>query len=64
MARKKQLSGGARLKLAGRHPVLLGLEPHEHAEIKAAADADGRSVSKFFIRAAIAAARKQLAKSS
>lgn len=63
MAKKKtQASGGARLKAAGRHPVLLGLTPEQRAKIQAAAAADNRPVTQFLVHHGLAAAEKILEK--
>ena len=56
----KQASGGARLKAAGKHPVLLGLLPDQAEKIRAAAEADGRPLTQFFIFHGLAAAEKIL----
>ncbi len=56
----KQLSGGARMKLAGRHPVQLGLEPTVLALIRQAAEIDSRPVTQFIMLAALAAAKEKI----
>ena len=64
MARKRSparpASGGKRLTASGRKPVLLGLTPEQHATLKAAAQKDGRPMTQFALRAALAAAEKIL----
>ena len=58
----KQLSGGARLVAAGRHPQTLGWEPGDWAVIEEAARLEFQPVTKFVQRAAIIAARKIIRK--
>lgn len=60
----KQASGGARLKAAGKHPVLLGLTADQIATVKAAAEHDGRPVTQFLVYHGLQAAKKILGKSS
>ncbi len=60
----KPTSGGARLKASGRHPVLLGLMPDQLATARAAANADGRPLTQFFVHHGLAAAEKILKKSA
>ncbi len=56
----KQLSGGARMKLAGRHPILIGVEPGELELIRQAAKVDRRPVSQFVLLASLAAAKEKI----
>ncbi len=46
-AKKKPLSGGARLIASGRSPMILGWTPEDRAIIEAAAHAEGRSLANF-----------------
>jgi hypothetical protein len=62
-AKPKQASGGARLKASGRHPVLIGFLPDELADLRAAAEKDGRSVTQFVRHHILTVARKKLGKS-
>jgi len=55
---KKQLSGGARLKLSGKHPILLGVSEEHFQEFSAAAAIENRPVTQFVIHHALMAARK------
>lgn len=56
----KQLSGGARLALAGKRPVNLGLTPEQHDTIREAAEKDGRPITQFLTHHGLAAAKKIL----
>ena len=61
MARKpKQRSGSARQTAAGRKPVLLWLEPSEHARLRRAAAADKRPMTQFLIYHGLLATEKIL----
>lgn len=61
---EKPLSGGARMKAANRHPVLLGLDPSQLELARKAAKLDGRPLTQFFIFHALAAGKIILEKSS
>lgn len=58
----KQESGGRRMLIAGRKPVLLGLEPAQHARISAAAKESGLHMTQFFVIHGLAAAETILRK--
>lgn len=45
----KRPSGGAKLKAAGKHAVLLGLQPGVYAVIKHAAELEMRPVTQFIV---------------
>ncbi len=60
--RKKQLSGGKRLMLAGKRCMNLGILPQDHDVIKRAADAERLPMTAFVLRSALSAANKVLAK--
>ena len=55
---KKPLSGGAKLKAAGRRAVMLGLSPDVHAVLSQAAAIEMRPLSQFIIFYAIGAANE------
>ena len=57
MARRKQLSGGAKLKIAGKHAILLGLDNPIHAVLSEAAALEMRPVTQFVTYHALAAAK-------
>jgi len=59
---KKQASGGARLRAAGKRAVLLGLTPEQHTKIREAAEIDRRPVTQFLTFHGLAAAEKILKK--
>jgi hypothetical protein len=44
-AGKKPLSGGAKMRAAGRVGILIAVTPAQHARFHAAARADGRTLS-------------------
>ena len=60
---RKRPSGGAAIKAAGKSAMLLGWSPGDRALIEAAARIDGRPMTQFVQRAALAAAKKILKKS-
>lgn len=63
MARKrKQRSGGAKLRAAGKKGVLLGLSVEQHALIHQAAAIDMRSMAGFITWAAVNAAQDTVVK--
>jgi hypothetical protein len=47
--KRKQPSGGAKMKAAGKRAVLLGLDPDMHEAIRKLAAADLRSVTSWII---------------
>ena len=53
---KKPLSGGAKLKAAGKRAILLGVYPDHHATLQRAADIELRSLSNFVLATALQAA--------
>jgi uncharacterized protein (DUF1778 family) len=53
---RKQPSGAAKLKRDGRHAVLLGVTPEQHAKLKEAAAIELRAVSQFVVHRAVQAA--------
>ena len=53
---RKPLSGGAKLKAAGRRAIMLGVTPEQHAVLKAAAQLEGRPLSNFVLYHAYQAA--------
>lgn len=55
---KKPLSGGARIKAAGKHPFLLALTTEQREAFREAAEIDGRSITQFLIFHGLAAAKK------
>lgn len=61
---KKQASGGAKLKAAGKHPVLIGLTADQREKIQEAAATDGRPVTQFLVYHGLMAAKKILEKSA
>ena len=63
-AAPKPLSGGARMKASGKHPVLLGLTTDEREFLRRAAELDGRPLTQLFMFHTFAAARKIIAKNS
>jgi len=63
MARKrKQRSGGAKLRAAGKKAVLLGLTAEQHGLVKQAAEIDMRSMAGFITWAAMTAAQDVVVK--
>jgi uncharacterized protein (DUF1778 family) len=61
---KKPISGGARIKLSGKSPVLLGILPEQKEVLQKAAELDGRPMTQFLLFHALAAAKKILDKSA
>lgn len=57
-AKRKQLSGSAKMKAKGKKPSLVWMDPTDYALLKNAAEADGRSLANFILRSAVQAARK------
>lgn len=60
--KRKQLSGGAKMKAAGKKAILLGVSPEQHAKLKQAATIELRPISQFVLFYAIQAADKSIAK--
>jgi uncharacterized protein (DUF1778 family) len=60
--KRKQLSGGAKLKAAGRKPILLGVTQEQFDKLKLAASLEMRPVSQFVTFYALQAADKVIAK--
>jgi hypothetical protein len=58
---RKQLSGAAKLKQAGKHAILLGVSPYLHGRLKQAAELELRPVSQFILFHALQAAELILA---
>jgi hypothetical protein len=54
----KQRSGGARLVASGKKPMLLGLTPEQHEEIRLAALSEERPMTQYVIHHVVAFARK------
>ena len=54
--KRKRLSGGAKLKAAGKHAIMLGVRQADYKLLKAAADMTMRPVSQFVVFHALAAA--------
>lgn len=61
---RKQLSGGAKMKLAGKKPVLLGLLPVVLDTIRQAAALEMRPVSQFIAFHATEAALRIIAEAA
>lgn len=59
--KRKQLSGGAKLKAAGRKPILLGVTQEQYDKLKLAASLEMRPVSQFVTFHALQAADKVIA---
>ncbi len=64
MNKKKQLSGGARLKLAGKVAVTLGLTREERDLLLSAAVAERRPLATYILYHALEAAKEFQKKSS
>jgi uncharacterized protein (DUF1778 family) len=60
--RRKQLSGGAKMKASGKKPILLGVTPEQFDKIKLAASLEMRPVSQFVTFYAVKAAEAVIAK--
>jgi uncharacterized protein (DUF1778 family) len=60
--KRKQMSGGAKLKAAGRKAILLGVTPEQYDKIKLAASLEMRPVTQFVSFYAVQAADKVIAK--
>ena len=60
--KRKQLSGGAKMKAAGKKAILLGLTPEQFDKIKLAASLEMRPVSQFVAFHTLQAAEKVIAK--
>lgn len=58
--RGKQLSGGAKLKAAGKHAVLLGIDRADYALIQQAANIERRPVAQFIAFAAVFQAQERI----
>lgn len=59
--KRKQLSGGAKLKASGRKAILLGVTPEQFDTFKLAASLEMRPVSQFVTFYALQAAEKVIA---
>jgi uncharacterized protein (DUF1778 family) len=55
-SKRKQLSGGAKMKAAGRKPILLGVTPEQLERLREAAALELRPVSQFVVYHAMRAA--------
>ena len=62
MKKPAQLSGGARLTASGKKPMLLGLTPEQHEEIRLASAAEGRPMAQYAVFHLGLAAKKTLQK--
>ncbi|MCI0705768.1 MAG: DUF1778 domain-containing protein [Planctomycetia bacterium] len=60
--KRKQLSGGAKMKLAGKKAILLGITPEQFDKIKLAASLEMRPVTQFVTFYAVTAADAVIAK--
>lgn len=60
--KRKQKSGGAKLKASGRKAILLGVTPEQFDKIKLAASLEMRPVSQFVTFYAVKAADTVIAK--
>lgn len=60
--KRKQRSGGAKLRAAGKKAVLLGLTAEQHTMIHQAAQIEMRSMAGFITWAAINAAQDSIVK--
>lgn len=58
--KRKQRSGGAKLRAAGKKAVLLGLTPEQHTMISQAAQIEMRSVAGFITWASMNAAQESV----
>lgn len=56
----KQKMGGTRMKELGYKPIQLWVDREDMEILKSAAEYEGRPLTRFVLRAALAAARKQL----
>lgn len=54
--KRKQLSGGAKLRLSGKRAVMLGLTPDVYDKLKRASEIECRPVSQFVTFYALQAA--------
>jgi uncharacterized protein (DUF1778 family) len=59
MKKRKQLSGAAKLKKAGRRAILLGVAPDVYERLRQAADIEMRPLSRFILFHALQAAEKK-----
>lgn len=60
--KRRQMSGGAKLKAAGRKAILLGVTPEQLDKLKLAASLEMRPVTQFVTFHAVQAADKLIAK--
>ena len=58
--RKPRLSGAAKMKAAGKLPVLLGITPEQKAQLKAAAKLEGRPLTQYVVFHSLQTAARQL----
>ena len=64
IVRRKQLSGGAKLKAYGKKPILLGVKPEVWEFLKKAALKELRPLTQFILYHACQAASRTLAQES
>jgi len=57
--KSKQPMGGTRMKQLGYKPIQIWVDREDMALLKAAADFDGRPLTRYVLRAALDLARKQ-----
>lgn len=57
-SKRKQLSGGAKLKAAGKRAILLGVQPWTLTKLEAAAELEMRPVTQFVLFYAVQAAER------
>ncbi len=60
--KRKQLSGGAKMKAAGKKAILLGVTPEQFDKIKLAASLEMRPVTQFVTFYTVKAAEAVIAK--
>jgi uncharacterized protein (DUF1778 family) len=56
----KPLSGGAKMKLAGKRGILLGVTPEVYDTLRAAADREMRPLTQFILFHAMVAAERRV----
>lgn len=62
MHKKKVMSGGAKLKAAGKRAIMLGIKPEVYDLLRSAADVEMRPLSQFIVVSATRAATALLKK--
>jgi uncharacterized protein (DUF1778 family) len=60
--KRKQLSGGAKLKKAGKHAILLGVSPEVYEKLRRGAQIQMRPLSQFIVYHAVKAAEAMAAR--